>query len=517
MAMGRRKTLQSHLFLPTARGVGHRFYEALDKLLVEADFDKKVEALCEPHYATSDKPGRPSVPPGLYFRMMLVGFFENVASERGIAWRCADSMSLRDFLGLAAHVAVPDASTVSRTRRRLPADVFDEVFRLVLGIVDSKGLLKGRVRGVDSTYLKADASMRSIVRKDTGEDYRTYIKRVAAEAEAEAEATVEGPPESTKPRDDDDSSGGACDTSSEGEAAADTVAPAAAVEPRKISTEEAVRHDRRRRKTTSNQDWSSSSDEDARIARMKDGTTRLAYKPEHVVDMETGVVLAVEVHAGDAHDASTIRSTLAAAAAHIEAVRGPRDEVKGESWHNERVEVVADKGYHKVDTLLALKNDGYRTFIPERKQRGQRKFVDKGGAPASKAFHENRARTRRSKGKALQRRRGELLERPNQHLYDRGGLRKLPLTGRVEVSKRVCLEAIAFNLAAVMRKTLGAGTPKWLAAAFAAALVALWAAIVDVLGLALGLETNQQRRSWDRPRPLWCRRWSEIGLSTAAC
>ena len=164
-----------------------------------------------------------------------------------------------------------------------------------------------------------------------------------------------------------------------------------------------------------------------------------------------------------------------------------------------------------------MKNDGYRTFIPERKQRGQRKFVDKGGAPASKAFHENRARTRRSKGKALQRRRGELLERPNQHLYDRGGLRKLPLTGRVEVSKRVCLEAIAFNLAAVMRKTLGAGTPKWLAAAFAAALVALWAAIVDVLGLALGLETNQQRRSWDRPRPLWCRRWSEIGLSTAAC
>jgi len=248
MAMGRRNTQQSHLFLPTARGGGHRFYEALDKLLVEADFDQKVEALCEPHYATSDKPGRPSVPPGLYFRMMLVGFFENVASERGIAWRCADSMSLRDFLGLAAHVAVPDASTVSRTRRRLPGDVFDEVFRLVLGIVDSKGLLKGRVRGVDSTYLKADASMRSIVRKDTGEDYRTYIKRVAAEAEAEA--TVERSPESTKPREDDDSSGGACDTSSEGEAAADTVAPAAAVEPRKISTEEAVRHDRRRRKRT---------------------------------------------------------------------------------------------------------------------------------------------------------------------------------------------------------------------------------------------------------------------------
>ena len=499
--MGRRKTQQSHLFLPTARGGGHRFYEALDKLLVDADFDRKVEALCAPHYATSDKPGRPSVPPGLYFRMMLVGFFENISSERGIAWRCADSMSLRDFLGLAAHVAVPDSSTVSRTRRRLPPEVFDEVFRLVLGIVDAKGLLKGRVRGVDSTYLKADASMRSIVRKDSGEDYRTYIKRVAAEADAEREAA--------KRDDDDDTTSG---PTSDGEEV-----PASPVSARKVTAEEAVRHDRRRRKTTSNQDWSSKSDEDARIARMKDGTTRLAYKPEHVVDMETGVVLAVEVHAADAHDASTICATLAAAAAHISAVRGPVDEVKGEPWHAERVEVVADKGYHKVDTLLALKNGNYRTFIPERKQRGQRKFTDKGGAAASKAFHENRARTHRQKGKALQRRRGELLERPNQHLYDRSGLRRLTLTGRVEVAKRVCLEAIAFNLAAVMRTTHGVGTPKRRAAAFVAACIALWAALTTICVDIVATQAMWVRQLQQRLPAMWGWPISEIGLSASAC
>ena len=167
-----------------------------------------------------------------------------------------------------------------------------------------------------------------------------------------------------------------------------------------------------------------------------------------------------------------------------------------------------------------MKNDGYRTFIPERKQRGQRKFVDKGGAAASKAFHENRARTRRAKGKALQRRRGELLERPNQHLYDRGGLRKLPLTGRVEVSKRVCLEAIAFNLAAVMRKTLGAGTPRWLAAAFAAfaaALVALWASIVDFVTATGAKGALWQKRLHEGLGRVSYRGLLERGLFTAAC
>ena len=186
MAMGRRQKTQEQMFLPTVRGGGHRFYEALSKLLDEPAFDKQVEDLCAPHYANDDKPGRPSIAPGLYFRMLLIGYFEGIGSERGIAWRCADSISLRDFLNLPSHVAVPDSSTVSRTRRRLPPEVFESVFQLVLKIVDDKGLLRGKVRGVDSTYLKGDASMRSIVRKDTGEGYRDYIKRVTAEDEASA-------------------------------------------------------------------------------------------------------------------------------------------------------------------------------------------------------------------------------------------------------------------------------------------------------------------------------------------
>jgi IS5 family transposase len=545
MAMGRRTKQQSHLFLPTARGGGHRFYEALDKLLVEADFDAKVEALCERHYAAANQPGRPSVAPGIYFRMMLVGFFEGISSERGIAWRCADSMSLRDFLGLAAHVPVPDASTVSRTRRRLPVDVFDEVFRLVLGIVDAKGLLQGRVRGVDSTYLQADASMRSIVRKDTGEDYRSYIKRVAAEAEAEAS------PSTTSGGDGDNSgssvppppAGESDDVADVAEATA-VIPPANAAgeqteqrdvtaseqspptspdsppSPRRVTTEEAVRHDRQRKKTTSNADWRSPTDADARIVRMKDGTTRLGYKPEHVVDMETGAILSVLVHAGDAHDASTIRSTLAAAEQNIASIRPSTvtPAVVGEHWHRKPLaEVVADKGYHKAATLLELKADGYRTYIPEKKQRGRRKFSDKGGADAAAAFHQNRARTRRAKGKSLQRRRGELVERPNQHLYDRTGLRRLTLTKKKEIQKRICLEAASFNLGRVLRKLIGAGAPKWLAAAFAALLVAFWAAITDVIAAALHVGDLQQRRSWEPSWPMLRAPTPGIGLSAAAC
>ena len=262
--MGKRKAAQQEqMFIPPARGDGHRFYQALDKLLREADFDAKVEALCEPHYAAADRPGRPSLAPGIFFRMMLVGYFENIASERGICWRCADSFSLRDFLGLANHVPVPDQTTMSRTRRRLPVETFDEVFHIVLTIVAAKGLLKGRVRGVDSTYLQADASMKSIVRKDTGENYAGYIRRLATEAgDTEAGDTAAGdatapaadrnegdpPPPSEPPQ------GGGTSPSADAPPPADgaSEAPAEAAPARRATKEEAVRHDRKRSKRTSN-------------------------------------------------------------------------------------------------------------------------------------------------------------------------------------------------------------------------------------------------------------------------
>ena len=474
------------MFARPVRGAGHKFYEALNALLAEARFDEFVEEQCAPHYGADDAPGRPSIPPGVFFRMHLVGYFEGIGSERGIAWRCADSISLRDFLGLPLHVATPDQSILSRTRRRLPAEVFESVFQKVLGIVASKGLLKGRVRGVDSTYLKADASMKSIVRKDSGDGYGEYIKRVTTEDQAAAEKLDDdandkdddgpAPPSSlaTLPQD-----GEAAQLNANEPARTDR---AADEEPqrRKATTEEAVRHDRRRKKTTSNRDWRSPTDPDARITRMKNGTTRLAYKPEHVVDMETGVILGAEVFLGDEHDASTLQRSLAAAEKHLTTLRPhvvDEPEPACEAWHKEPIaEVVADKGYHKVTTLLELKKQGYRTFIPERKQRGRRKFIDKGGTAAAQAFHGNRARTLRAKGKAHQRRRGEMLERPNQHLYDRTGMRNLTLQGRGEIQKRVLMQAMGFNLGAVLRRTLGAGAPKWLAV-----LMARLAALLNAL------------------------------------
>jgi transposase len=506
MAMGRRKKQQAQMFLPTARGGGHRFYEALSKLLDEVRFDESVESLCAKHYADDDKPGRPSIAPGLYFRMLLIGYFEGIGSERGIAWRCADSMSLREFLNLPSHVPVPDSSTVSRTRRRLPPDVFQSVFQLVLAIVEEKGLFRGKVRGVDSTYLQADASMRSIVRKDTGEDYREYIKRVTAEDTSHP--TTPGPVPSaqampTATSDTDRAPGDA--TPSEDSTAAATVATAVlaaadddngndveakcneaeitAPSQRPVSAEEAVRHDRKRAKSTSNKDWKSPTDVDATIARMKNGTTRLAYKAEHVVDMETGAILAAEVFKGNEHDTATLETSLGAAEKNLGAIgRGASSEENaGEPWHQQPIaEVVADKGYHKASLLLALLLLGYRTFIPEKKQHGERTFADKGGDAARKAFHANRARTKREKGKNHQRRRGEILERPNQHLYDRGDLRNLTVTGQLNVQKRVLAQAAAFNLGLVMRKMLGAGTPRWLAAAFAAAVLTLLRVAVRV-------------------------------------
>lgn len=512
MAMGRRQKTQEQMFLPTVRGGGHRFYEALSKLLDEAAFDKQVEDLCAPHYANDDKPGRPSIAPGLYFRMLLIGYFEGIGSERGIAWRCADSISLRDFLNLPSHVAVPDSSTVSRTRRRLPPEVFDSVFQLVLKIVDDKGLLRGKVRGVDSTYLKGDASMRSIVRKDTGEGYRDYIKRVTAEDEASANTSDgnDGDPPASGP------SSGDIDVDADAAPKATSTDEA----PRKVTAEEAVRHDRKRKKTTSNDDWASSTDEDARITRMKNGTTRLAYKAEHVVDMETGVILAAEVFKGNEHDAGTLENSLTAAEKNLVAAGAAPvivDE-NGEPWHRAPIaEVVADKGYHKASVLLALQQRGYRSFIPEKKQRGRRKFTDKGGQAAARAFHANRARTRRRKGKEHQRRRGELLERPNQHLYDRGDLRELTVTGQTNVKKRVVLQAAGFNLGLVMRKLMGAGTPKRMAAALVAFLAAILTFIRRHTTTNAANGRNHHNRSWWTPTALTQRTFPQIRVSTSAC
>ena len=450
MAMGRREDRQAPMWLAgpeLARSPGHRFYEKLNELLSEAGFDRRVEQLCAPYFEADDKPGRPSIAPGVYFWMLFVGYFEGIESERGLEWRCADSLSLRTFLGVQMHERVPDHSSLSRTRTRLDGEVYDEVFRLVLGIVESKGLLRGKVAGVDSTYLRADASMKTIVRKDTGDDYTTYLKKLC-----EAQG-VENP-----------------------------------------TVEDARRMDRKRKKKTSNKNWESPTDADARIVRLKDGRTRLGYKAEHVVDLETGAIVAAEMYSADEADTATLRPSLEAARENTAAARAGAN---NEDSHDDdddapppaapsgdsrtTIEVVADKGYHKVELLFELGRAEYRTYIPVPDQKGQRKFTDKGGMLAREAFHNNRARVRRSKGKKLLRLRGERIERTFALACETGAHRRVRLRGRDNVRKRYLAHVAALNLGLVMRTLFGHGTPRQAAdAALAALIAALWIVLAKI-------------------------------------
>ena len=438
MSMGCQNGMQDSMWIAyneIQRGPGHRFYEKLNELLREAKFDRKVEELCEPYFEPDHTPGRRSIPPGVYFRMHLIGYFEGIESERGIEWRCADSMSLRAFLGLNLTERVPDHSTLSRMRQRLPLEVHQQAFVLILEIVKQKGLLRGRVHGIDSTFLRADASMKAIVRRDTKENYPQFIKRLAAES------GVENPTE-----------------------------------------EDARRIDRKRKhKRSSNKEWESLTDADARIAKLKDGRTRLAYKPEHVVDLETGALVGVSVHSADCADTATIEETLEVAEENLQRVHDAndsededddRDDNGGSSGGSasnggatgKKRSVVADKGYNKAVLLRRLKEAGYRSYIPERRQKGRRRWTDKGGQPTAAAFHQNRARVKRRTGKALQRKRGELLERTFAHICETGGARRTRLRGRENVTKRYLIQAAAANLGLVMRNLIGWGTPRGLAA-----------------------------------------------------
>ena len=449
MSMGRRGSQQNDLFIANnVEAPGHRFYEALESFLTAAGFDRYVEQLCRRFYADDHVRGRHSVPPGVYFRMLLIGYFEGIESERGICWRCADSLSLKTFLGLQLHEKTPDHSTLSRTRTRLDETVYDEVFRWVLEILETTGLLKGKVVGVDSTYLRADAAMKSIVRRDTGEDYREYLKCLAKAA------GIENP-----------------------------------------SEEELRRMDKKRKgKKMSNEDWTSPTDADARIMRLKDGRTRLSYKAEHVVDMETGAICAAELLTASDGDTATLKDSLSAADENLSEVCGAANEESGsdddegpdasggavdnaepntdEAHQDEPTteleqieEVVGDKGYHKAELLRELKEMGARSYIPEPVVTGQRHWEDKGGRKTAVAVYQNRQRVKRSKGRALQRRRGELIERSFAHICETGGHRRVRLRGRANANKRYQIQVAGYNLGLMMRSICGFGTPRGLSEA----------------------------------------------------
>jgi transposase len=413
MAMGTRKKRQRQENLwyggELATAPGHPFYTRLNEVLDAAGFDSFCETQGARFY--HQKLGRPSLPPGQYFRVMMIGFFEGLDSERGIAWRLADSLTLRQFLSIGLDESTPDHVTISRTRRLIEAETHQRIFSWVLEQLAVSGLIKGKTIGVDSTTLEANAAMKSIVRRDTGESYMAYLKRLA-----EAEGME--------------------------------VPDAAAL----------LRMDRKRKKKTSNEDWKNPIDEEAEITKLKDGRTALAYKAEDAVDMETGAIVAVTTHGGAAADTATVTETVIEAGVAVAELMEV-EPAEGESGvHPEGVqEVVADKGYHSNDVLVELAELEVRSYIAE-PDRGPRNWD--GRQTEKQAVYGNRRRIQGPRGKRLQRQRGERIERNFAHQFDTGGLDRLYVRGLDNVHKKLLIQAAACNLALLMRSMYGSGKPR---------------------------------------------------------
>jgi transposase len=446
MAMGRREEeRQRDLFVMAAnmpKSPGHAFYRKLNELLAEAGFDRFAESLCEPFYAAVR--GRPSIPPGVYFRMLLVGYFEGIGSQRGIAWRCSDSLSLREFLGLAVTDDSPDHSSLSRVRDRLPAEAHHEVFGWILRLAASKKLLSGKTLGIDSTTLEANAAMKTIVRRESGEDWKEYLTRLMRD-----EGAI-GPDET--PSDDD-----------------------------------LRRFDKKRTdKKVSNDDWESPVDPDARIARMKDGTTHLAYKAENAVDLKTNIIVSAEIYHANQADPHTLEDSIHAAQTNLTEAQ-PGSEV---------VDVVVDAGYHSAETLATIaEHTTYRMYAVEPRRSRDNRWTNKPVAH-KKAVYANRRRTRGKRGRALQRLRSEYVERTFAHVCETGGARRTWLRTIEKVRKRFSIAAAAHNLCVMMRSLFEMGTPRGLqrglAAIWAALIASLLAWLATTAKIARGDHPNQK-------------------------
>jgi transposase len=408
MAMGKKKRRQESMWLATSelpKSPGHPFYERLNGILEEAGFDRFAEKSCERFYA--GEVGRPSLLPGRYFRLLLLGYFEGLDSERGIAWRAADSLAVRSFLGLGLEERGPDHSTISRTRRLIDVETHREVFGWVLERLAQSGLVRGATILVDGTTLEANAAMRSIVRRGTGEKYEEYLTGLAK--------------------------------------ASGVRTPTRAV---------LARLDRRRAKKGSNEEWKSPSDPDAKITKMKDGRTHLAHKAEHAVDVESGAIVALTVQDASAGDTGTIMDTLAEAEGQL--VKLQRKAALGALVEGMQ-EVVGDKGYHSDDVLVGLEEVGLRSYLSE-PDRGRRRW--RGDDLAQRAVYANRRRTRGARGQRLQRTRGERVERSFAHMYETGRMRRTHLRGHSNILKRLLIHASAFNLGRLLRDRFGIGTPR---------------------------------------------------------
>lgn len=451
MAMGTRKKRerQEDLWVVSSEVVktpAHAFYDRLNQILDEHRFDRNVEHLCKKYYKGSK--GRPSITPGVYFRSLLLGYFEGIDSERGIAWRLSDSLSMRNFIAYALTEETPDHSTISRTRRLYSVETHKAVFRWVLKLLGEEGLVEGKTVSVNATTLEANAALRSLVRRDNGQRYDDYLKDLAKAA------GIENP-----------------------------------------TREQLTRLDRKRKKKGSNKEWKNPHDPDARIAKMKNGSTHMAHKAEHAVDLSSGALLAVSLQGADQGDTTTIHQTLAEAGEAVaeliehEAAMAPREDPKIHLGGIE--EVVADKGYHSGAVLEDLQAVGCRSYIPE-PDRGRRKWD--GNEDEQKQVYANRRRTRGQRSKELQRSRSELTERSMAHMYETGGMRRVHLKGRDNILKRLLVQAGAFNLALLLRKLVGVGKPRRLQGALACIFACLRLIYISIFSAQReGCEFNTER------------------------
>lgn len=411
MAMGTRKTeRQNELWIASSaipEAPGHPFYRRLNDLLGEHGFDAFVEDLCRTFYHVSL--GRPGIPPGIYFRMLLIGYFEGIDSERGIAWRCADSLALRAFLGYVLTERTPDHSSLSIIRNRIDLETHQDVFIWIVKVLATKGLLSGKTIGVDATTLEANAAMRSIIRKDTGESYTEFLTQLAIAS------GIETP-----------------------------------------TREDLAKLDRTRKNKASNRDWEHPHDPDAKITKMKDSRTHLAHKAEHAVDMDTQAIVAVTLQPADRGDTTSLDETIDATVANLLDVQ--TDAATQDCVHDVAMdEVVADKGYHSNDVMTALSAMEIRSYISE-PDRGNRNW--KGKPEAQDAVYGNRRRIRGKRGRALTQKRGEYVERTFAHCYETGGMRRTHLRGHPNILKRLLIHVGGFNLGLVMRAMFGIGKPR---------------------------------------------------------
>ena len=444
------------LFVPACRLVRHAtspFYTKLEQTLQAMRFAEEVRELCAGAYSANGL-GRPGIDPVVYFKMLMVGFFENLASERGIAERCQDSLAIRSFLGYDLTENTPDHSSLSVIRNRLGEDTYDRVFMLILRALQEHGLVKGRQAGIDASVIEANAALRSLVNRQTEEAYWDYVRRLAAE-------------NGIDPKD-----------------------PAA------------VRQfDRKGPQKMSSQEWVNPHDPDAKIGPTKAGATDMIYKPENTVDLDTGAILLAEVRLGHEPDAQDLARHVLEAQENINEVQGlPAGTLTLKS-------ATADKGYHAVPEMGDLQIEGIRTIISDPVKHRKMERL----APAARQVVRNAKRSAQSQsGKDLLRRRGMHIERTFAHILDAGGARRTTLRGLVNLNKRFKLAAATYNLSQLMRKLFGVGTPKQWAAGAKALFYWFWRLLLAVWAETVGCKVTSSasfQPTWGKP---WLLLWNPI-------